>query len=83
MANNKVENAVFSGVFSRCNGRPCHRALRGVAGGQRRKTSGMCEGGRILHHLKNNISNPNNLLLFVGYAAGHTLARRLMDGKRE
>ncbi|RKY93936.1 MAG: MBL fold metallo-hydrolase [Ignavibacteriae bacterium] len=45
--------------------------------------SGMCEGGRILHHLKNNIGNPNTLLLFVGYAAGHTLARRLMDGKQE
>jgi metallo-beta-lactamase family protein len=42
--------------------------------------SGMAEGGRILHHLRNNIANPNNLVLFVGYAAAHTLARRLMDG---
>ncbi|MBN1302644.1 MAG: MBL fold metallo-hydrolase [Melioribacteraceae bacterium] len=42
--------------------------------------SGMAEGGRILHHLRNNISNPNNLVLFVGYAAEHTLARRIMDG---
>ncbi len=42
--------------------------------------SGMAEGGRVLHHLANNISNPNNLILFVGYAAQHTLARRIMDG---
>ncbi len=45
--------------------------------------SGMAEGGRILHHLRNNIGNPNNLILFVGYAAQHTLARRIMDGNKE
>jgi len=42
--------------------------------------SGMAEGGRILHHLANNIGNPKNLILFVGYAAEHTLARKLMEG---
>ncbi len=42
--------------------------------------SGMAEGGRVLHHLANNISNPKNLVLFVGYAAEHTLARKIMDG---
>lgn len=42
--------------------------------------SGMAEGGRILHHLANNISNPKNLILFVGYAAEQTLARKIMDG---
>lgn len=42
--------------------------------------SGMCEGGRILHHLRNNLDNPKNLLLFVGYAAKDTLARKIMDG---
>ncbi len=42
--------------------------------------SGMCEAGRILHHLKNNIHDPKNLILLVGYAAQHTLARKLMDG---
>jgi metallo-beta-lactamase family protein len=42
--------------------------------------SGMAEGGRILHHLANNIGNLNNLVLFVGYAAEHTLARKIMDG---
>jgi len=44
--------------------------------------SGMAEGGRILHHLMNNISDPKNLILFVGYAAGETLARKIMDGNK-
>ncbi len=45
--------------------------------------SGMAEGGRILHHLKNNIENKRNLILFVGYAAENTLARKIMDGAGE
>ncbi len=45
--------------------------------------SGMAEGGRILHHLKNNIENPLNLILFVGYAAEYTLARKIMNGDDE
>ncbi len=45
--------------------------------------SGMAEGGRVLHHLKNNIENPDNLILFVGYAAQETLARKIMDGAEE
>lgn len=45
--------------------------------------SGMAEGGRILHHLRNNIENPKNLILFVGYAAQHTLARKIMDGENQ
>ncbi len=45
--------------------------------------SGMAEGGRILHHLANNIGDPKNLILFVGYAAEHTLARRIMDGNEK
>ncbi|MCC7264369.1 MAG: MBL fold metallo-hydrolase [Candidatus Latescibacteria bacterium] len=44
--------------------------------------SGMAEGGRILHHLKNNLDNHRNLVLLVGYAAQDTLARRLMDGEK-
>lgn len=43
-------------------------------------SSGMCEGGRTLHHLWNSIDNPKNLVLFVGFAAKDTLARKLMDG---
>jgi len=45
--------------------------------------SGMAEGGRILHHLAHNIGNSKNLILFVGYAAEHTLARRIMDGNEK
>lgn len=41
--------------------------------------SGMCEGGRILHHLANNIENPLNTILIVGFMAEHTLGRRLVD----
>jgi len=45
--------------------------------------SGMCEGGRILHHLKNNIENKKNTILFVGYAAHNTLARKIiMDNEK-
>lgn len=45
--------------------------------------SGMAEGGRILHHLRNNIGDARSVILFVGYAAENTLARRIMDGNRE
>lgn len=41
--------------------------------------SGMCETGRILHHLKNNIENPNTTVLIVSWQAPNTLGRRLMD----
>jgi len=44
--------------------------------------SGMAEGGRILHHLRNNIEDHRNLVLLVGYAAKDTLARKLMDGEK-
>ena len=42
--------------------------------------SGMMEGGRIRHHIFNNIENPNNTLLIVGFAAEHTLGGRLRSG---
>jgi metallo-beta-lactamase family protein len=41
--------------------------------------SGMAEVGRILHHLKNNIENPNNTILIVSWQAPHTLGRRLAE----
>jgi metallo-beta-lactamase family protein len=43
--------------------------------------SGMAEAGRIRHHLKNNISDPKNLLLFIGYCAEGTLGSQITAGK--
>jgi metallo-beta-lactamase family protein len=43
--------------------------------------SGMCEAGRVRHHLKNNIGDPNNLVLFVGYCAEHTLGAQILAGR--
>ena len=41
--------------------------------------SGMCEAGRILHHLKNNIQNSDNTIVVVGFMAQHTLGRRIKE----
>ena len=41
--------------------------------------SGMCEAGRILHHLRYKVHNPKNTILIVGYMAGHTLGRRIEE----
>jgi len=45
--------------------------------------SGMCEAGRILHHLANCIGDPRNTILIVGYQAEHTLGKRLVDNEEE
>ena len=45
--------------------------------------SGMCTGGRVKHHIVNNISEPQNTILFVGYQAQGTLGRHLLDRPRE
>ena len=44
--------------------------------------SGMCEGGRVLHHLSRNIGETKTTVLFVGYQAENTLGRKLLQGDR-
>lgn len=43
--------------------------------------SGMCEAGRVLHHLRHAIGDPRNLVLLVSFQAQHTLGRRLQEGQ--
>jgi metallo-beta-lactamase family protein len=43
--------------------------------------SGMAEAGRIRHHLKNNIGNADNLILFIGFCAEHTLGAQILSGR--
>jgi metallo-beta-lactamase family protein len=45
--------------------------------------SGMCEGGRILHHLRAHVGSSSTTILFVGYQAANTLGRKLLDGHPE
>jgi metallo-beta-lactamase family protein len=45
--------------------------------------SGMCEAGRIVHHLKHHLSEPRNTILIAGFQAQHTLGRRLVERQPE
>lgn len=45
--------------------------------------SGMCESGRVLHHLMRNLGKRNSTVLFLGFNAEHTLGRRLADGAKK
>jgi metallo-beta-lactamase family protein len=45
--------------------------------------SGMCEQGRILHHLRNNLEDPRNTVLITGFQAQDTLGRKLVEKMRE
>ncbi|MBI2434490.1 MAG: MBL fold metallo-hydrolase, partial [Candidatus Hydrogenedentes bacterium] len=44
---------------------------------------GMCEHGRILHHLKNNVEDERNTVMIIGFQAQHTLGRRIVERQRE
>jgi len=44
--------------------------------------SGMATGGRVVHHLRHNLARPESGVIFVGYAAPGTLARRIIDGAK-
>ncbi|MBR2714130.1 MAG: MBL fold metallo-hydrolase, partial [Kiritimatiellae bacterium] len=45
--------------------------------------SGMCEGGRVVHHLKNCVRNPDNVVLIVGFQAENTLGRRVVEKRSQ
>jgi metallo-beta-lactamase family protein len=45
--------------------------------------SGMCEAGRVLHHLKNSVEDPRNLVLITGFQAEHTLGRAIVQRQPE
>lgn len=45
--------------------------------------SGMCEAGRVVHHLRNNIEDFKNTILIIGFQAQHTLGRRIVEKRRQ
>ena len=45
--------------------------------------SGMCEAGRVLHHLKNSVEDPKNLILITGFQAENTLGRAIVQRQPE
>jgi metallo-beta-lactamase family protein len=56
------------------------KSLNRLRGGIIISASGMCEGGRILHHLEETIGRPEDCILIVGFQAEGTLGRKLLEG---
>ena len=56
------------------------KALNAVREGVILSASGMCEGGRILHHLKQTLERPEDTILIIGFQAQGTLGRKLVEG---
>jgi len=44
---------------------------------------GMCDNGRVVHHLKHTVSNENNTILIIGFQAEHTLGRKIVERRQE
>ncbi|TWU13679.1 Ribonuclease [Symmachiella macrocystis] len=45
--------------------------------------SGMCENGRVVHHLKNSVEDPKNRIVIIGFQAAHTLGRRIVERREK
>lgn len=79
--NGKIESPLYSSFF-----KPVQSASDSIGLTKRSETmivvsaAGMLNGGRIMHHLKNRVSDPKNAVLFVGYQAAGTKGRLLQQG---